>query len=333
MQERETTSRGREMRDTMYLLPAIASTPKRQRRTPVHIEGGAPICLLERVPSTRDYVYCCDALTLLKALPTKSVKMILTSPPYDDLRAYSGLWSFPFEEIAREAYRVLDDGGVLVWVVGDQTVNGSETLTSMRQALYFVDRVGFKMHDTMIYQKDMAYPETNRYSPCFEYMFVLSKGKPTTFNRLTQKNKQAGTRITKTQRRRDGKMEASNGKRTGKRMPAQGALPNVWYFSSGYMKTTKDKEAYQHPAMFPEELARRHILTWTNPGDTVLDFFAGSGTTLKMARNLNRRYIGCDISSEYVELARKRLADTDPFMDRQVTSELKQRSLFAGVTI
>jgi DNA modification methylase len=311
MQERETTSRGREMRDTMYLLPAVASTPKRQ-----------PLL---------DVIHNVDALVLLRGLSDGCIDCIVTSPPYDDLRVYSGNWSFPFEAIAREAYRVLKPGGVLVWVVGDMVKYGSETLNSMRQALYFVDTCGFRMHDTMIYQKDGSpFPESTRYWQEWEYMFVLSKGTPKTANLLkiasTHRNK---SHVSDTTRKADGslvekKYSVGNETRT---------MANIWYIQNGYMKTTRDVIAYQHPAMFPEELARRHILTWTNPGDTVLDFFAGSGTTLKMARNLNRRYIGCDISSEYVELARKRLRDTDPFQDRQITPELRQRSLFAGVTI
>lgn len=248
-------------------------------------------------------VYCCDALELLKGLPDGCVDLVVTSPPYDNLRTYNG-YSFDFERIAHESYRVLKQGGVLVWVVGDATVDGSETLTSFRQALYFRDVAGFRMHDTMIYQKDGApFPESNRYAQEFEYMFVLSKGKPQVHNLLTMKTKY-GASATNSSRSVDGSVskfqyELAKPTRT---------LPNVWYLTSGYMKTTKDKDAFDHPAMFPEALAERHILTWSNAGDLVLDYFGGSGTTAKMARNNGRQFLTCDISEEYCELMRRRLA-------------------------
>jgi DNA modification methylase len=250
-----------------------------------------------------DTIVCSDALAYLNTIPDESIDMILTSPPYDKLRTYKG-YTWDFEGIAKESYRVLRTGGVLVWVVGDSVVDGSESLTSFEQALYFKNTVGFRVHDTMIYQKDGSpFPESNRYAQEFEYMFVLSKGAPKTHNLLTAKTKY-GASATSSSRSNEGdtsKFKYEVAKETR-------ALANVWYLTSGYMKTTKDVFAFEHPAMFPEKLAERHIMTWTNAGDTVLDYFAGSGTTLKMARNLNRRYLGCDISEEYVNLAKRRLA-------------------------
>lgn len=253
-----------------------------------------------------DHVYCCRAEDLLTTLPDNYIDLIVTSPPYGTLRTYKG-FAWDFETIARQSYRVLKLGGVLVWVVGDQTINGSETLVPFEQALRFRD-VGFRVHDTMIYQKDCSFPETNRYYPVFDYMFVCSKGKPATANLITVPNKYAGTKITKTQRRPDGELEIGVGQRQGRIHKEMGVLGNVWYLSSGYMKITKDTFAYEHPAMFPEKLAERHILTWSNPGDIVLDFFGGSGTTAKMARANGRRYLTCDISREYCDLMERRLS-------------------------
>lgn len=291
-----------------YLLPAFTGRPEKNK------------------------VYNCSAEHLLAALPDGSIDLALVSPPYDSLRKYSGNWSFDFEPIARESYRVLKSGGVLVWVVGDQTRDGSETFTSFRQALYFRDTVGFNAHDTMIYQKDMQYPDTNRYNQCFEYMFVFSKGKPKTVHLLTKPNRYAGVKITKTQREKDGSMRDGIGKREGRVYKDEGTLPNVWYFSSGYMKTTADEIAYIHPAMFPEALAERHILTWSNPGDLVLDYFAGSGTTLKMARNTGRDFIGCDISHEYVQICKERLRKPyDPHYLTRESPPLDDLPLFKAV--
>jgi len=247
-------------------------------------------------------VHCMDALELLRLLPDASIDLTVTSPPYDNLRKYTG-FTWDFEGIARELYRVTKLGGIVVWVVGDATIEGSETLSSFKQAIYFVDTCGFKMHDTMIWQKDGSpFPESNRYAQEYEYMFVLSKARPITTNLLQQTVKYHPGKSA-TYRQYDGTMTSNKyGTRDTR------SLPNVWYISCGYMKTTKDVQSYAHPAMFPEKLAERHILTWSNPGDLVLDPFMGSGTTAKIARNNKRAFIGCDIASDYVAIARARLA-------------------------
>lgn len=249
-----------------------------------------------------DYVACMDALELLKSLPDGSVDMILTSPPYDNLRTYNG-YTWDFEGIARDSYRVLKTGGVLVCVVRNSMIDGDDTLTSFEQALFFKKIVGFKMHQRFAWEKQgIPQIRKNAYLDDFEDIFVLSKGAPVTFNAITRKNKNAGAKLRKGHYSEKG-FAFANGKRTVNEVSI---LTNVWLVGVGGSKTTKDD--IHHPAMFPEKLAERHILTWTNAGDIVLDFFAGSGTTLKMARANGRRYLGCDISAEYVALANKRLA-------------------------
>ena len=244
-----------------------------------------------------------DCLEVMKSLPSQSIDLTVTSPPYDNLRNYNG-YSFDFEGIAKELYRVTKDGGVVVWVVGDATVNGSETGTSFKQALYFKE-IGFNLHDTMIYQKNSyPFPPSNRYYQQFEYMFVLSKGNPKTTNIQTQKTIwKKDTKEISTTRNLDGSvssMKYAKGKDERK-------MDNIWLINTGYMRTTKDKIAYQHPAIFPEELVNRHILSWSNEGDTVFDCFLGSGTTGKVAKQLNRQFIGIEISPEYLEIASKRI--------------------------
>lgn len=250
-------------------------------------------------------VYCMDALSLMAQVEDDSIDMALTSPPYDNLRTYDGHSEFDFETIARETYRVLKLGGVLVWVVGDATINGSETLTSMRQALYFVDVVGFKMHDTMIWCKNGT-PGSNgkRYRAGFEYMFILCKGQIGTFNPQLREAIKANSRFYKSA----GSAEygwKGQGKSDSFVKPFV-MYDNYWYIPVGFGHTTEG--AASHVAAFPEKLAERHILTWSNPGDVVMDYFMGSGTTAKMARNNGRDYIGCDINAEYVALANRRLA-------------------------
>jgi site-specific DNA-methyltransferase (adenine-specific) len=243
---------------------------------------------------------------LQKHIPNNSIDLTVTSPPYDDLRDYKG-YDWDFKALAKELYRVTKDGGVVVWVVGDKTVNGSETLSSFKQAIYF-NEVGFNVHDTMIYRKDGSpFPDFNRYQNCFEYMFVFSKGKPNTINLIKDKiNRQYGNKVTGSERKKDGSL---NKKRSclGQNIKQKGIRENIWNISNGYMKTTKDKFAYEHPAMFPEQLAKDHILSWSDECDIVLDPFCGSGTTLKQAEILNRKWIGIDISQEYVNLSYKRV--------------------------
>jgi len=254
----------------------------------------------------KDEIICGDSKEVLKTFDSESVDLVVTSPPYDNLRDYNG-FTFDFEGIARELYRVLKAGGVIVWVVGDQTVNGGESGTSFRQVLFFLG-LGFNLWDTMIYEKYNKPLTHNRYEQRFEYMFVFSKGTPTTFNGLKDvKNKYFGNKILSTVREKDGKTYKVSGAKSGKTIGENGLRGNIWRYSAGKGQTTLDNAAYEHPAMFPEALAKDHIISWSNEGDLVLDPFNGSGTTTKCAKYLKRNYIGIDISEKYCEIARNRL--------------------------
>ena len=249
-----------------------------------------------------------DCVEGMKLLPNECIDLTVTSPPYDNLRTYDGnieQWSFEkFQEIAKELYRVTKQGGVVVWVVGDATINGSETGTSFRQALYFKE-IGFNLHDTMIYLKDTPPQNRNRYEQQFEYMFVFSKGKPTTFNPIkTQKLWEDNRRYKKYFRNKEGRFDT---KGTPKHNDTLKVIGNTWFYDVGGGKSTKDKIAFQHPAIFPEQLAQDHIISWSNEGDLVLDPFMGSGTTAKMAILNNRNFIGFEISKEYCDIANKRI--------------------------
>lgn len=259
-------------------------------------------------------IYNEDCLEGMKRIPDGFVDLTVTSPPYDNLRTYNGnieQWSFEkFQAIAKELYRVTKQGGVVVWIVGDATINGSETGTSFKQALYFKE-IGFNLHDTMIYQKDSCpFPETNRYYPAFEYMFVFSKGKPKTVNLIMDKpNKSFGKKVTGVGRNPDGTLRqyAAVKNKTNRVIKEFGVRTNVWLYSVGKWKVTKDDCAYKHPAIFPEQLAQDHILSWSNKGDVVLDPFIGSGTTAKMALLNNRHFIGFELSEEYCDIANERI--------------------------
>lgn len=257
----------------------------------------------------RNRIYNMDCVEGMKLLDDCSVDLTVTSPPYDNLRIYKG-YSFDFEAIAKELFRVTKDGGVVVWVVNDATIKGSETGTSFRQALRFKE-IGFKLHDSMIYAKDSCpYPETTRYYPGFEYMFVLAKGKIKTVHLIADKpNKTSGDKVSGTERKTDGTIRRMSAvvKNTGRKVKPYGVRSNIWHYGMGFMKSTTDRIAYKHPAIFPEKLAYDHIISWSNPGDVVLDPFMGSGTVAKMARIAGRDFIGFEISPEYCSIAEERL--------------------------
>ncbi len=245
-------------------------------------------------------IYNMDCVEGMKMLPDNCIDLTVTSPPYDNLRTYNG-FEWDFEATAKELYRVTKQGGVVVWVVGDSTIKGSETATSLKQALYFKER-GFNLHDTMIWVKDGggAVGSHKCYTQNFEYMFVFSKGTPKAINLIYDKpNLSYGVDKSGAGRRKaDGTIKIEK-----RKVAKEFSRRNNWWY-------IPPQKGGKHPAVFPERLANDHIITWSNEGDTVLDCFMGSGTTAKMAMLNNRNYIGFEISNEYCEVARDRLRDS-----------------------
>jgi len=262
------------------------------------------------VEMNKDFIFNSDCVLAMGAMPDGVVDLVVTSPPYDEIYRSADDYEsdFDFEGIADNLYDVVKEGGVVVWVVKDQVKDGSETGNSFRQALYFKD-IGFNLHDTMVYQREeFPFPEQNRYYQTFEYMFVFSKGAPKTFNPLKVRTKGYSPSESSTQRNDDGsvsRMKYEQGK-------CYRTRSNVWVYGTGYNKSTNDEVAFDHPAIFPEKLARDHILSWSDEGDLVFDPMCGSGTTCKMAKKMGRHYIGIDISKEYCEIARERLEKVKP---------------------
>lgn len=243
-------------------------------------------------------IMCSDCVAFMRELPDASIDLTVTSPPYDNLRSYES--EFDFEATAHELYRVTKDGGVVIWIKGDQTKNGSESGSSFKQALYFMD-VGFNLYDTMIYQKRNYIPLTHRrYEQSFEYMFVFSKGRPKTFNPIMVPCKGAGKMESYGDARRrlvDGKqaMRSPHGIEWKETKPEK-IHPNIFTYSCGARKSG-------HPAPFPDKLAEDCVSSWSNAGDIVFDPFVGSGTTARAAVSLGRRFVGCDISNDYCKMA------------------------------
>jgi DNA modification methylase len=260
-----------------------------------------------------------DCIEVMKTLPDKSIDLTVTSPPYDNLRTYNNslTWNESvWKSAIKELFRVTKIGGVVVWIVGDATIKGSETGTSFKQALFFKE-IGFNLHDTMIYLKNqLAFPDSTRYFNAFEYMFIFTKGKIKTFNPIKdRKNTSAGRTVNGCERRRDGSLRKEKSC-AGNITKEYGTRWNYWL-----MYNQKRGIETEHPAIFPEQLANDHIISWSNEGDTVLDPFAGSGTLGVAAINTNRNAILIEREHEYCEIIKKRIAEAE---------KNKANNLFAG---
>jgi len=258
-----------------------------------------------------------DCLITMGRMEDNFIDLVLTSPPYDAMRKYGGDktyhqrlkdtgYSFPFEEIAKELYRTLKPGGVIMWNVADQTIKGSRTGNSMRQALYFME-LGLNLHDHLIwYKTGTPFPSQYRYRNVWENMFIFSKGKPNTFNPILKKNKTAGeSRDRRRERDHNGELQMRTKRIVTKEY---GNDDNVWYITNHFNKS-KIGTKYEHPAVMPDEIVRRHISSWTNEGDLVFDPFLGSATTTRIAREMNRNYIGSELHTPYFEVAQKIMND------------------------
>lgn len=264
-------------------------------------------------------IYCESNLDTMARMPDDFVDLTVTSPPYDNLRTYKDdidkSWGeHVWKPIIKDLFRVTKKGGVVVWVVNDATINGTESGTSFRQALWAME-CGFNLHDTMIYERVSPFPQDNRYHPSFEYMFIWTKNNPKTFNRLMEKRK--GKTGGNTFRQKNGTLSKPDEKAKERLINAnkqeETSRKNIWRYNVGG-GSTKDEIAFNHPATFPELLASEHIHSWSNEGDLIYDPFMGSGTTAKMAHIYKRNWIGSELSKEYVDLANKRLK---PYLDQQ----------------
>jgi len=263
-------------------------------------------------------IYNENCIETMAKMPDNFIDLTVTSPPYDGLRTYKG-YSFPFEEIAKELYRVTKEQGVLVWVVADSVIDGSESGTSFRQALYFKEQ-GFNLHDTMIWHKPNAMPnvDKSRYCQSFEYMFVFSKGKPKATNLRMIPTKNVGKII---KRKTLQTQNCNKANRVDKTNETRIDF-NVYTLNVG------GKKEAEHPAIFPEQLANDHIISWSNEGDLVYDCFMGSGTVAKMSILNNRNWIGSEISNEYCDIIEARIKKA--WEEKRKEKELQAGTLFGN---
>ena len=260
-----------------------------------------------------------DCIKFMKKLPNSCIDLTVTSPPYDDLRDYENklVWNYTiFKKVARELYRVTKNGGVVVWVIGDKTDKGNKSLTSFKHALYFQE-IGFNIYDVIIYEKSgSGPPHPQRYFNSFEYMLVMSKGKPKTVNLLQDKKNSCAGMSTFgdiTRREKNGTL-TNKGKKI---INEYGIRTNIWKYNNGKGFSSKDKIAYEHPAIFPEKLVEDHIKSWSNEGDIVFDPFGGSGTTAKASIKLDRQWIYVEKVKKYCDVAKRRIENMGVNLDVQ----------------
>ena len=252
----------------------------------------------------RNVFHIGDAVKVLRSFNEGVIDLTVTSPPYEDLRDYKG-YQFDALKMLSAIHRVTKPGGVCVWVVGEK-INGSRSLSSFNHA-FIGKEAGFDVHDVMIYQKkNTPFMRSNAYTNCYELMIIFSKGKPKTFNPLMTPTVRNGWETAVHNKGPD----AINRKRPVE-LKKEKVKTNIWQYAVGMGGTTTDKVAFQHPAVFPESLARDHILSWSLPGDLVLDPMCGSGTTCKMARIHGRAWVGIDTSKEYIDISKERVCALD----------------------
>jgi len=253
-----------------------------------------------------------DCLEVLKSIPDGSLDLVVTSPPYDDMRSYGSTYrAFNFHPIAEELSTRLSNGGVIVWNVGDQTQGGSETGNSFKQALHFKEHCGLNIHDTMIWVKpNFSNPSSNRYHQVFEYVFILSKGKPKTFNPIKDRKNVYSGKVGSYGENTSTQVDGSKKIRDRKVNTEYGMRHNVWIMNTAGQDGSS--KTYKHPAMFTVNFAQDHIKSWSNEGDTVIDPFMGSGTTGVAAKNLNRNFIGIELDQEYFKVAKDRIESVRP---------------------
>ena len=272
-------------------------------------------------------IICGEFTQVAANWPNNSIDLVVTSPPYGNARTYKG-YTFNDIEVIKTLYNIIKPGGIVVWVVNDETVAGSETGDSFRQALYFIER-GFLLHDTMIYLKNTSsFParrDGNRYTQIFEFVFIFSKDtKPKTANLICDKENRWKGWVNwgkKTHRNKQGELLET---KDIKPVPEFSPRNNVWLYDVGAKYGQKDDIAYEHPATMPLALAIDHIKTWSNEEDIILDGMVGSGTSCVAAKLLGRNYIGVDIAEEYCNISRKRL---DLAQKELYEEQIKQKNI------
>ena len=253
-------------------------------------------------------VYTGECVKRMKYIPNNSVDLIVTSPPYDELRDYKGNSSFDLHQVGIEVFRVLKEGGIAAMVIQDQTKNFGKSLTSFRTIIDWCDEIGFKLFETVIYRKNGSEGAwwTKRFRVDHEYMPIFLKGeRPQFFNKepLKIKSKHGGKVMKGSGSRKTNGETQETVTRAINSMKCRGTIWN--YLMAGDKNPLKRK----HPAVFPDKIPFDFIQCFCPENGIVLDPFTGSGSTLVMAQKLGRYFIGFDIEESYCDVANQRLVE------------------------
>ena len=256
----------------------------------------------------RNSIYCNDAADTMGGWPENSVDLSIFSPPYDDIRTYGQDEpnKVDLHQIGLAAYRVTKPGGIVAMVIQDQTKDFAKSLTSFRTTVDWADNIGFRLFECVIYNRP-GKPGAwwnQRFRVDHEYIMIFLKGeRPKYFNKEPLKipAKYAGHVWSGTQRLTNGKLIPIE-RTEQKKLKCPGT---VW--TMGASTTERNPLKTKHPAPFPDKLAENLILCFSQPGELVVDFMCGSGTTLRMAQKHGRDFIGVDNSLEYCKLSQQML--------------------------
>jgi site-specific DNA-methyltransferase (adenine-specific)/site-specific DNA-methyltransferase (cytosine-N4-specific) len=276
-----------------------------------------------------------DCKEILKTLENNSIDLVVTSPPYADRRknTYGGIkpekyveW---FLEISKELLRVLKPTGTFILNIKEKAENG-ERHTYVIEMILALRKQGWLWTEEYIWHKKNSYPGKwpNRFRDAWERCIQFNKTKK--FNMYQEEvmvpiGDWANDRLrnlSDTDKKRD---NAKNGSGFGKNVSNWVDRKKVYPSNVLHFATVCNNK--NHSAAFPDELPEWFIKLFTKEHDTILDPFMGSGTTLHVAKRMNRNSIGIDLIPEYVEMVKSEINEHEYILFESKTEYKKSRKL------
>jgi len=261
-------------------------------------------------------IYQGDSLQLLKDMPDNSVDLIITSPPYADLKTYidfKGIladdyvdWFLPY---CNEICRVMKPTGSFILNINDKVEKKFRHPYVFDLISELHKQTDLKLFERLFWNKMKSLPNRYRFGDRVEYLFWFAKDKDFYFN-IDEMRTEYSEKSIKRMKKPLKKRYARDGECTEYKSWApnpKGALPNTLINISSETKKIADS----HVAVYPVELVKYFINGSTKEGDVVLDPFMGTGTTAIAAKELNRNYIGFELQPDYITIAEKRIKDYD----------------------
>ena len=267
-------------------------------------------------------LYLGDCREVLEELPDNSVDLIFTSPPYADQRkkTYGGVppdkyveWFLPISE---QLLRVLKPTGSFVLNIKERVVNG-ERSTYVIELILEMRKQGWLWTEEYIWHKKNSYPGKwpNRFRDAWERLLHFTKNKK--FNMyqeavMVPMGDWAKTRLKKLNENDKKRSESKAGSGFGKKVANWLARDKAYPTNVLHLATVCNNK--NHSAAFPESLPEWFIKLFTKEGDTVLDPFMGSGTTILVAKRMKRNSIGIEIIPEYYEMVKNKIQAVDLYL-------------------